>query len=204
MTLSISLAMFAAMVVLATIPGPGIMIVVARTLSQGFAAGVVTSAGIVAGDYVFIALAISGLATLAEHYADLFLYSKYAGAAYLIYLGVKTVLTKNTGAPKPVSGMASYSTNFVAGLLTTLSNPKAILFYVSLFPVFLDLSTVSAIEIGLIMGITTLSVGGVMVVYAWLAVRSGALIKSTDAARYLRWGSGTVLIGSGAFIAARS
>ena len=204
MTLSISLAMFAAMVVLATIPGPGIMIVVARTLSQGFAAGVVTSAGIVAGDYVFIVLAISGLATLAQHYADLFLYLKYAGAAYLIYLGVKTVLTKNLAPAKSASGMARHSTNFIAGLLTTLSNPKAILFYVSLFPAFLDLSVVSAVDIGLIMAITTLSVGGVMVVYAWLAARSGALLKSTDATRYLRWGAGTVLIGSGAYIAARS
>ena len=204
MTLSTTLALFSAMVLLALLPGPGILVVVARTLSQGLAAGVVTSAGIVAGDFVFIALAIGGLSALAQILGDFFLIVRYAGALYLIYLGVKTIRSRSQGwGDKPVTP-SRHSTNFVAGLLTTLANPKAILFYVSFFPTFFDLSTLSYIDLSLILLVTAIAVGGVMVSYAYVANRTGGLIKGSRSSGWLKWGSGTVLIGSGTYIAVRA
>lgn len=72
MTLTSIFALFIAMIILAAIPGPGIMIVVARTLSQGFLAGLITTSGIVAGDFVFIALATFGVTALSQLLGELF------------------------------------------------------------------------------------------------------------------------------------
>ncbi len=204
MTFSVSLAMFMSMVALATIPGPGTMVVIARSLSQGFSAGIVTSVGIVVGDYVFIVLAILGLAGLAQHYADIFQLIRYAGAFYLVYLGIAILRTPDRPLSKPTASLAGYSADFFTGLLTTLSNPKAILFYLSLFPAFLDLAAVDSVDIAIILAITTASVGGVMVFYAWLAVRSGGYLGSTAAAPGVRWTAALAFIAGGIYVAARA
>jgi threonine/homoserine/homoserine lactone efflux protein len=82
-------ALFSALIVLEIIPGPGTMIVLARTLSQDCIAGMVTSAGgIVAGYFVFIGLAAFGLSTLSQSLGELFLITQYTGAVYLFWLEV--------------------------------------------------------------------------------------------------------------------
>ena len=94
MTLSISLetllAFTLAMVLLAASPGPGFLMVVARALSGGFAAGLAAIAGLVLGDILFLVLAVLGLSTLAAVMGEFFLVVKLLGAAYLVWLGVKT------------------------------------------------------------------------------------------------------------------
>lgn len=192
------------MVVLAAIPGPGIMIVVSRTLSQGFTAGVVTSMGIVAGDFVFIVLVVYGLSAMSEFLGGLFLVVKYAGATYLIWLGLKVLLTSNSTDSSTVKNNPKHATNFIAGLLTTLSNPKAILFYVSFFPAFLDLSTVTIMNFGAIFLVTFIAIGGVMVLYAFLTWKTGRALKASSASKYVKYGAGATLIGSGLYVATRA
>ncbi len=204
MTLSITLALFFAMLVLAVLPGPGVMLVMLRTLSHGFAAGAAAAVGIVAGDFVFIALAIYGLSTLSQLLGSFFLVVKYAGAAYLIYLGVKMLLTKPSENKTTLNPTVRHATHFFAGLLTTLSNPKAILFYISFFPAFIDLANVNALDIIIILFVATVAIGGVMLLYAYATLKSGKIFKGTLGARYLRYGSGSLLIGSGSYIAIRS
>ena len=93
MTLTSAFALLGAMIVLALVPGPGILVVMARTLSAGLRHGVSTSVGIVVGDYVFITLALFGLAALASVMGDLFNLVRYVGAVYLFYLdsGIPTL-----------------------------------------------------------------------------------------------------------------
>lgn len=204
MTPTSSLALFSAMIVLALLPGPGILAVIARTLSANLRHGLSTVAGIVAGDFVFITLALLGLATLSELMGSLFVIVKYVGAAYLIWLGVSmmrsTDTNLNAGPVKPSSHIASFS----AGLLTTLGNPKAILFYLSFFPAFLDLTQISALDMAAIYAIATVAVGGVMCAYAYAAYKAKHSFRVSRAGRFLRYGSGTLLLGSGVFVAARS
>lgn len=204
MTLSITLALFIAMVVLAILPGPGILVVVARTMSQGFYAGVVASIGIVAGDFVFICLAVYGLSSLSELMGDFFLLVKYAGAAYLIWLGLKIIAPSSPVKTVTVSSKINHSANFFAGLLTTLANPKAILFYVSFFPAFLDLSQVGYYDLAIILIVATTSVGGVMIAYAYLAANAGVRVLNGALSKYIKFGAGGILVGSGFYIAARS
>lgn len=222
MTLSAAMALLLAMFILALLPGPGILIVVSRTLAQGLHAGILTSLGILTGDFVFIALAVYGLSALANWMGELFLLIKYVGGAYLFYLGAKILWGKTSEAntskePLEIAAsiestvnnrvfkkIAKHSTNYLAGLLTTLSNPKAMLFYASFFPTFLDLSKLDGLDIAIILFITTITVFGTMCMYAYAASQSGRLLKNSRLSHALKWVSGTMLMGAGAYIAARS
>uniref|UniRef100_UPI0026296014 LysE family translocator n=1 Tax=uncultured Microbulbifer sp. TaxID=348147 RepID=UPI0026296014 len=136
MTPTTSMALFISMVVLALIPGPGVLTVTARSTSAGLRHGLFTTAGIVTGDFVFIILALLGLATLSNVLGELFFVIKYLGAAYLIWLGISILSsTPNTSAGRAINA-PRHTARFAAGLITTLSNPKAILFYLSFFPAF--------------------------------------------------------------------
>jgi threonine/homoserine/homoserine lactone efflux protein len=213
MSLSIIFTLFLAMVILALIPGPGVLVVVARTLSQGFWAGVVAAMGIVTGDFVFILLAIYGLTLLSQVMGDLFILIKYAGSAYLIWLGIKIAVSakrqeKNVHLNIQKHAISSHSISsdsmsFVAGLVTTLANPKAILFYMSFFPAFINVSQVSNMDIAIIMLVAFVAVGGVMLTYAYMVFKTGSLLKS-NLSNYIKWGSGAALMGSGIYVAARS
>lgn len=201
MTIAASLSLFIAMVILAVIPGPGIFAVVARSISSGLAQGMVTVAGIVFGDYVFILLSLYGLSTLAQSMGDLFLAIKYAGAAYLCWLGWQMIKAKPINAELPELTAVSTLGNFITGLLTTLSNPKAILFYVSFFPAFIDMQSVSLLDAGIIMLVASIAVGGVMAAYAYAANKARTLLNNTKANRALNITAGGIMLGSGTLLA---
>ncbi|MBK1649645.1 LysE family translocator [Rhabdochromatium marinum] len=204
MNLTSSLALFGTMVILALIPGPGILAVVARTLAAGFRHGISTVVGIVVGDFVFITFALLGLTALSELMGNLFVIIKYAGAAYLIWLGGSLVFSKHSGTQTRPVHESNYLASFSAGLFITLGNPKAILFYLSFFPAFLDLSAVSELDALVIYAIATTAVGGVMLGYAYAAHRAKSTLGRLRGGPFLRYGSGALLMGSGVFVAARS
>jgi len=203
LTLTTSIALFVTMIVLALIPGPGVLIVTARTASVGSRHGLLTSLGILTGDFVFITLALLGLATLSSVLGDFFIVVKYVGALYLIGLGVSLFLATQKKAVAPKVSAPRYITSYAAGLLTTLSNPKAILFYLSFFPAFLDLSHVSIVDTILLYVIATVSVGGVMFGYVYVAYKAKSYYSGSSNVSFLKVGSGSVLIGSGLYVALR-
>lgn len=204
MTITAAISLFIAMVILAVIPGPGIFAVVARSISSGLNQGLVTVAGIVCGDYVFILLSLYGLSALAQSMGDLFMVIKYAGAAYLCWLGLQMLKSKPVDAEIPALSAVSIAGNFVTGLLTTLSNPKAILFYVSFFPAFIDMQSVSFMDVGIIIFIATVAVGGVMAVYAYTACKARKLFQNTKATRTLNVTAGSIMLGSGTLLAIKN
>lgn len=204
MTLFSALSLFTAMVVLAAIPGPGVIAVMARSVSGGFLHGAVTAIGILLGDYVFIALCLSGLAFIAETMGGAFVAIKYLGAAYLIWMGIGLLRARTApGTAEPVKKSSHYA-NLLIGLATTLGNPKAILFYLSFFPAFLPLEQISGTDVAAILAIATLAIGGVMTGYAWLSARAGAALQKSSGTRSFNLIGGGVLIGGGAVLAARA
>lgn len=204
MTIASMFSLFVALVVLAVIPGPGVFTVVARAMASGFLHGLVTVFGIVFGDYIFIVLSLYGLSALASTMGGFFTFVKYAGAMYLIWLGVKLLLAKYSSVEvKPVIEF-SFLSNFVAGLVTTLSNPKAILFYVSFFPAFINVQSVTIVEIWQLLLVATLAVGGVMAMYAYAASRASRIFKSSRAAKKLNVAAGTIMVGSGVLLATKA
>lgn len=204
MTLTSAFALYTTMIVLALLPGPGVVVVVARALDSGFRQGLATAMGILSGDFIFIALAIFGLAALAEVMGSFFVIIKYAGAAYLIYLGYQLITSDNNDSARPELKPANYSTNYLVGLATSVSNPKVTLFYLSFFPAFLDLENISMTDIGLLFFIATFSVGLVMAGYAYVAAKTKSSFAASPKTKYLKFGSGALLIGGGVFVALRS
>lgn len=204
MTLFSAFSLFTAMLLLAVIPGPGVIVVMARSVSGGFVQGAVTTLGIVLGDYVFIALCLSGLAFVAEAMGGTFVIIKYLGAAYLIWMGIGLIRSTATPETTATPRKSSLSSALLVGLGTTLGNPKAILFYLSFFPAFLPLEQITAVDVSAILAITAVSVGSVMLCYAWLAARAGTVLQKSAGARSFNLVGGSVLIGGGALLAARA
>jgi threonine/homoserine/homoserine lactone efflux protein len=204
MTITGMFSLFVALVILAIIPGPGVFTVVARSMASGFFHGLVTVFGIVFGDYIFIMLSLYSLSTLASTMESFFAFIKYAGAIYLIWLGIKLMLTKHSSTEvKPVREL-SFLSNFIAGLVTTLSNPKAILFYLSFFPAFINLQDVTIVEIWKLLLVATIAVGGVMAVYAYAASKASRIFKSSRAVKTLNVTAGSIMVGSGVLLATKA
>jgi threonine/homoserine/homoserine lactone efflux protein len=204
MTLSSAAALFAAMVVLALLPSMSVMTVLARSASLGFRHGAVTSLGIVAGDLVYILLAIYGLSVLTTTLGGLVVVIKYLGAAYLIGLGIVLWRTKPRGLEIQQASETALLSSFLAGFLLTLGDQKAILFYLSFFPAFVDLSALTPMDTGLVVAIALTAVGGVKLGYALLADQGRTLLPNGKANRWVSRLAGSIMIAVGIVVLFRA
>ncbi|WP_437600050.1 LysE family translocator [Sorangium sp. So ce590] len=193
-------ALLGTMLVLAVVPGPSDIAVVARSAASGFTSALFMVGGIVAADLVFIALAVYSLTAIAEAMGSLFVLAKYACAAYLIWLGAGLWRARpDVALAGRAAGAARFSA-FLGGFFITLADPKAILFYMGLFPAFLDLSRVSLADTAILMSIATGVVGGVKLGYAYAAERATSFFENTTARRRLNMAAGTVMLGTGVYV----
>ena|SRR5947209_2789717 len=119
-------------------PGPNTLYIIARSIQQGRRAGIVSSLGVQVGSLVHIAAAALGLSALLLSSALAFNVVKYAGAAYLIYLGVKTLLTKEKLEPTQAVRKATLGRVFFQGVVVNLLNPKTSLFFFAFLPQFIE------------------------------------------------------------------
>ncbi|AFZ35301.1 Lysine exporter protein (LYSE/YGGA) [Stanieria cyanosphaera PCC 7437] len=199
MTFSSIVALFGAMIVLASIPSVSVLAVSTRSATSGFIHGVFTTIGIVLGDIFFIIIAIWGLSFLAETMGSLFVFIKYLGGIYLIFLGIRLCRSKVKDFQTQEVVKSSLMSSFLTGLLITLGDQKATLFYLGFFPAFLDLSQVSYFDTGIIIGITIVAVGGVKLGYAFMADRARLLISSKTR-KIMNLVAGSVMIAVGLFL----
>ncbi|WP_321468908.1 LysE family translocator [Halarcobacter sp.] len=204
MTLYSMLAFAGAMFLLAITPGPGVFATISRALASGFNNAAFVVLGIVLGDIIFLLLAIFGLSAIASVLGDFFIIVKYLGGAYLLYLGYK-ILTSKIDETK-VDGVyeLSWKKNFLAGLLITLANPKVILFYLGFLPTFVNLQTLTAIDIIIISTIVTIVLGGVMLGYAYSASGAKKLFKSKSAKRKMNLVAGTTMLSASGVLIAKA
>jgi leucine efflux protein len=128
-------AFVAAIIVFLAIPGPGNLALITSTSKGGIAGGLGATFGIIAGDQVLMWAAVAGVAALLTAYPTAFHAVQWLGAAYLAWLGLRMLLAK-PGA-KPVLHIEPHHYFRQAGLITLL-NPKAIVFYMAFFPLFVD------------------------------------------------------------------
>jgi len=199
LTLSSIVALFCAMVVLAAIPSVSVLAVSTRAATFGFIHGVFTTIGIVVGDIVFIIIAIWGLLLLSQTMGSLFVVIKYLGGTYLILLGIGLFRSKGKSLETEEVIKSSLMSSFLTGLLITLGDQKATLFYLGFFPAFLDLSKISYGDTLIILAITTVSVGGVKLGYALMADKARSLLSS-NIKKGMNLAAGSVTIAVGIFI----
>ncbi len=136
-------AFVVAIIVFLAIPGPGNLALLTATGKGGVRAGMVTTFGVIAGDQVLLWLAVAGLSAVLINYPSLYSSVQWAGAAYLIGLGYSLFNAKPGDAPVLNMKPDHY---FRQGLFITVLNPKAIVFYMAFFPLFVD----PAIHLGLL------------------------------------------------------
>jgi len=145
-------AFLAASFVLAVTPGPGVVYIVARTLAQGRGAGLASVAGVAAGNLCNAIGAALGLAALFAVSSLAFSIVKFAGAAYLIYLGIKAL--RRPTAIASTTGFATPRKRKIArdGFLVALLNPKTALFFAAFLPQFIDRAGSTALQ-GAVLGV---------------------------------------------------
>ena len=124
-----------AVIVFLAIPGPGNLAIITSTSKGRIVGGLAATAGVIAGDQVLMWLAVAGVATLLTSNPAVFSLVQYAGAIYLAYLGVRMLLAKPGDAP--ILNMEPRRF-FRQSMMITLLNPKAIVFYMAFFPLFVD------------------------------------------------------------------
>ncbi len=197
-------ALFCAMLILAIVPGPAVFAIIARSFSSGKLQAFYMTAGIILGDYIFIILALFGLSALAEIMGTAFIIIKYLSAAYLIWLGIKMLRTKTESIDIEASHNSSLISNFLTGLLITLGNPKAILFYVGFFPAFVNVSEVTLSDTSLIMLAATVAFGSVNMCYSLLAVKAKNTFKSPNAATIINKAAGSIMVSTGTLVAIKA
>jgi len=200
-TLLSVLSFLAVMLVLACLPSASVALVVARSAGHGVANGVAAAVGVVLGDLLFVALALLGMELLAHSLGAFFAVLKYAGGAYLIWLGI-TLLRSRGDVPHSRSGGGGTSllSSVAAGLLLTLGDVKAVLFYASLFPNLFDLAALTSGEILLILVLTAVTVGGVKIGYAVAAPRVAERLQCSGLGRCGQRLAGGALVGTGCLV----
>jgi threonine/homoserine/homoserine lactone efflux protein len=166
-------ALFGAMVLLAALPSVSTLTVVTRAASLGQGHGVATAAGIVLADVIYVLIALLGLGAIAQSHDAVFLGLRYLGAAYLLWQATRLWRTAARIAPPSPIARDSLGASVLVGFVLTLGDHKAILFYLAFIPAFIDLTTITAPQIGLILGITIVAVGGTKYLLACLAHRLG-------------------------------
>jgi threonine/homoserine/homoserine lactone efflux protein len=185
---------------LIVIPGPAVLYIVAWGIHQGRLAALVSALGVELGALVHVVAAALGLSALLLSSAVAFSVVKWAGAAYLVYLGIRTLLTRETTTRTTAMVPKTLPRIFVQGFLVNLLNPKVALFFFAFLPQFVDPTR------GTVAG-QTLLLGGLFVavavcsdgVYALLAGSLGGWLRGN--LRFLRaqrWVTGTVYLALGA------
>ena len=207
LSLETLLAFSLAMLLLAVTPGPGFLMVVARALTGGFAAGLAAIAGLVLGDLVFLVLAALGLSALAAVLGEFFLAVKLLGAAYLIWLGVKTWRRRpalpDLDRPEAPMTKISHHRSAALGFFITLGNPKVILFYGALLPTFVDMAALTSGDVMLLSAVVAAVLFAVLGVYAFFAARAGRALRSERALIWLNRMTAGLLVGAGLAVATR-
>ena len=200
MSLQVYLAFVVACIGLALIPGPVVTLVLANGLRYGTRAALINIAGVQAGLAIVIGIVAVGLTSLMATMGYWFDWVRFAGAAYLIWLGIKLVREPVEGVnadappPPPRGGF------FLQGFLVLLSNPKVLVFFGAFIPQFVDMSQDHFSQVALL-GVTFMVTGAVTdSIFAVLAGRA-RLFFSAQRTRLVSRISGGFMIGGGVWLA---
>jgi threonine/homoserine/homoserine lactone efflux protein len=169
---------------LVAIPGPNHVYIVTRSLSQGRAAGLASAFGVEAGTLVHIGAAAAGLSAIVASSALAFDVLRYLGAAYLVYLGVRTLLRRDALAFDGSAAAVPLRRVFADGAMVNVLNPKVALFFLAFLPQFVDPGrgpvAVQVVGLGVILAVIGLAsdIGYALaagVLGSWLRARPGFL-----------------------------
>jgi threonine/homoserine/homoserine lactone efflux protein len=189
---------------LLAIPGPAVLYVVTRSIEMGRSGGIASCAGITTGTFVHVGLATAGLSSLILASRAAFDAVKYVGAAYLIFLGVRRLLTPAEDRLEEEGRPRTRRRAYTQGVVVNLTNPKTIVFIFAFIPQFVDPNARHVWLQVLVLGASFAVLGFLSdSTYAFVAgAVADRLRGSRKIARFERWFGGSILIGLGIAAAA--
>jgi threonine/homoserine/homoserine lactone efflux protein len=202
---SSKLALFlTAAVLLAVAPGPGMLYVLARSLAGGRREGVLSSLGTFVGGTVHVLAAAAGVSVVLAKSAVAFATVKYAGAAYLCFLGIRMMVDarKDTGSLPRQAGVLARNP-FWQGIATEVLNPKTALFFLSFIPQFVDRQGAHLFWQFLMLGTVsvTLNTSADLLVTMFAGPLGNRIRSSARFRRTQRTATGAIMIGLGTYLA---
>ena len=197
------LAFIGVSVAVVVIPGPDMALVARNVLRHGRSAGFATSAGICTGILGWAVAAALGISTLLATSATAFLVLKLAGAAYLIYLGMATLRAHDAAADAGTASRTAmpWHRAWLQGLLSALLNPKLGVFFLTLLPQFIgpdEATAARALQLAVLFDLIGLAW---LLLYSVILGAAGAALSRPGPRRFVRWLTGTILVGLGARVA---
>lgn len=198
-----AMTLFGVMAGLAALPSSSAVLVVARSASAGVRNGIATAVGIVFGDLLFVTLAFAGLSAAAELMGAFFSVLKVIGGLYLVWIGIRLLKAKAglEALIEPQQSRAGLLVSLSAGFLLTLGDLKAVIFYASLLPLFVDLQHAVSTDYLLVMGITITSVGIVKIAYAIFAAQIAQHLQQRTHSTLPQKLAGGALVTVGSYVA---
>lgn len=189
---------------LLVVPGPSVLYIVTRSIDGGRAAGLVSVLGVHTGTLAHIAAAAAGISALLMSSAVAFNMVRYAGAAYLIWLGINRLLGRQDDGGPRVARERRLSRVYVQGILVNVLNPKTALFFLAFLPQFVDVSRGAALAQTMFFGVLFVALGLLSDgLYALLAAGlAGRMRTSKTFADARRWLAGATLVALGVTAAA--
>lgn len=179
-------------------PGPDMLYVIGRSVGQGRKAGIVSSLGVFVGCWVHILAAALGIAAVLRSSPAAFNAVRYAGAAYLIYLGTRMIAQRTDFSSQQLKP-ESLAAIFRQGAITNVLNPKVAIFFLAFLPQFIDARRGSVLLQILLLGLI-FNIGGTLVNLgvAYAGGSLGELLRRNERlARLQRWVTGLIFIGLG-------
>jgi threonine/homoserine/homoserine lactone efflux protein len=194
----------AAAMALIVVPGPAVLYIVAQSIDRGRLAGVVSALGVAVGGLVHVTAATIGLSSLLVSSATAFSVVKYAGAAYLIGMGLWTIARRRDEAPAAAPSERRLRRRFWQGVVVNVLNPKTALFFLAFLPQFVDPASGSAAAQLAVLGLVFVALA-VTSDCLWALAAGTASERLRGSRRFLavqRYVSGSVFVGLGALTAA--
>ncbi|MFF5209453.1 LysE family translocator [Streptosporangium sp. NPDC000396] len=199
-----TLALFAAATLaLLLVPGPAVLYIVTRSVAQGRSAGLISVLGIHLGSVVHVAAAALGISALLAASATAFALVKYLGAAYLVWLGIRKLMSRTDGAETAEAPVVTRTRMFWEGFVVNVLNPKTAIFFLAFLPQFTDPSRGPIAPQIMLLGLIWIALGmtsdGAFALLS--SAMAGRLRRSARARRRLDVTSGMVYLGLGAVAA---
>ena len=184
---------------LLAVPGPAVLYVVTRSIEMGRAGGISSVAGITTGTVVHVTLATAGLSSLILASTVAFDAVKYVGAAYLVFLGIRRLVTRKEETLDGERAPRTRRRAYTQGIVVNLTNPKTIVFVFAFLPQFVDVNAGHVWLQVLVLGFSFAGLGFLSDSAYALAAGTVAdrLRGSRGIARFERWFGGSILIGLG-------
>lgn len=201
MELHVFMAFVLATMVMIALPGPSVLLTVAHSITFGWKRGIVTVSGATMGIAVQLTIAAIGLTSLLNVVAQAFEWVRWAGAIYLIYLGIKQ--WRSTNNPMNLETASVSKKNlFFQGLVITIPNPKSLIFIAAFLPQFINTSNPVGLQFVIIVPTFLLITFTVTSIWALVAGKGSKFLRSHKALKVVSRTSGGLMVAAGLGLAA--